>query len=396
VFLYQLMNAMSDVPVTAAWTLALVLAAGRRPLASGLAMTMAIAIRPNLVALTPVLIAWEALSGGSDGVPCEPGGARTGTGLENVVWFVIGIAPALAGIAWLNARLYESALTSGYGTTADYYSLSYLATNARQFATWLAEVETPVVALAALYFVAPRLFPPAPIPFARLLVGGSLALVILSYLFYRPFDAWWYLRFLLPMWPLMMLLTAAAVDAVARRWLRPIRPMAIAAAVALLAWHGLHTAAVRSTFDLGRGERRYVDVARFVASHTDPDAVAISAQHSGSLRMYANRLTLRFDVLDPEWLDRTVDYLQSIGRRPYFVLDGAEVDAFRRRFGSTNRAGALDWPAVATFGSVVSIYDPIDRTGGTSPSPLAIGRTRAPRDGLCDPPQVWPPALRLK
>src|SRR5262249_45959555 len=48
VFLYQLMNAMSDVPVTAAWTLALVLAASRRPFGSGLAMAATIAIRPNL------------------------------------------------------------------------------------------------------------------------------------------------------------------------------------------------------------------------------------------------------------------------------------------------------------------------------------------------------------
>ena len=48
VFLYQLMNAMSDVPVTAFYMLALTLAVARRPLASGLAMSVAIAIRPNL------------------------------------------------------------------------------------------------------------------------------------------------------------------------------------------------------------------------------------------------------------------------------------------------------------------------------------------------------------
>src|SRR5262249_794882 len=54
VFLYQLMNAMSDVPVTAFWSLALVLAIIGRPLASGLAASIAIAIRPNLVVLAPV------------------------------------------------------------------------------------------------------------------------------------------------------------------------------------------------------------------------------------------------------------------------------------------------------------------------------------------------------
>jgi hypothetical protein len=277
-----------------------------------------------------------------------------------------------------------------------------LSTNVRQFATWMADVEPPIVALAGLYFVAPRLFPPAKIPLARLLLGGWIAVVILSYLFYLPFDAWWYLRFLLPMWPLMMLLTAAAITTLVRRWPGRVHPIAIAVAVAFLASHGVHTAARRSAFDLGRGERRYIDVGRFIANYTDPDAVIISAQHSGSLRIYGNRLTLRFDILDPEWLDRTVEYLDSMGRRPYFVLDGGEVGAFTQRFGATSRFGALDWPPLATLGSVVSpyepvvsVYDPIDRRPGSRP--MSIPRTSRPRGAwLCDPPQIWPPRLRMK
>jgi len=372
VFLYQLMNAMSDVPATAAWTLALVLTVARRPLAGGLAMGAAIAIRPNLVPLAVVLLAWIVLSGSKAGLTAA------------ATRFAIGLVPSIAGIVWLNGRLYESPLTSGYGTTADYYSLGYLSTNVRQFGSWMADVETPLVALAGLYFVAPRLFPPAKIPLARPLLGGSIAVVILSYLFYRPFDAWWYLRFLLPMWPVMMLLTAAAITTMARRWSGRVYPIAIAVAIVLLASHGVLVAARRSAFDLGRSERRYIDVARFIESHTDPDAVILSVQHSGSLRIYGNRLTLRYDVLDPAWLDRTVEYLHSMGRRPYFVLDGGEVDAFKQRFGTLNRSGALDWPALATLGSIVAVYDPIDRQPGRSP--LAIGSTRAPRRGWCDPP----------
>ena len=69
------------------------------------------------------------------------------------------------------------------------------------------------------------LLPPPKVPFARVLLGGSLLVVLLSYLFYQPFDAWWYLRFLLPMWPVMMLLTAAALESMARRWLRPAYPV---------------------------------------------------------------------------------------------------------------------------------------------------------------------------
>src|SRR5262249_47440282 len=155
------------------------------------------------------------------------------------------------------------------------------------FAAWTADVETPVVALATLFFVMPGILPPARIPNARLLLGGSLVVVLLSYVFYQPFDVWWYLRFLLPMWPIVMLLTAAAMESIARRWLRPVYPIAIAAAVVLCAWHGVWTAVDRSAFDLGRSERRYIDVARFIAAHTDPGAVILSVQHSGSLRLYA-------------------------------------------------------------------------------------------------------------
>lgn len=377
VFLYQLMNAMSDVPVTAAWTLALVLTVARRPLTAGLAMSAAIAIRPNLAPLAAVLVVWTVLADGR----------------RAAVRVALGTAVSVIGIGLFNARVYESPLTSGYGTTSDLYAFGFFAANARQFAGWLAEVETPVVVLAGLFFVAPGLLPASKIPRARLLLGGSIAVVLLSYLFYNPFDAWWYLRFLLPMWPVMMLLTAAALETIARRWLRPVYPFAVAAAVVYLAWHGVRTAVDRSAFDLGRGERRYLDVARFVAGHTEPDAVILSVQHSGSLRIYADRLTLRYDALDPLWLDRVVSYLQSIGRRPYFVLDGGEVDAFRQRFGAANRAGALDWPPMATLGGAIAVYDPIDRT--LDASPLAIASTRGTHLP-CDPPQSWPPVLRMK
>jgi hypothetical protein len=385
VFLYQLMNAMSDVPVTAAWMLALVLTVSRRPLTAGLAMSAAIAIRPNLVPLAGVLIAWTVLS--------EARERSVSDATSAALRLALGAAVSVVGIAAFNARVYESALTSGYGPTSDYYALRFLATNARHFATWIADAETPAVALALLFFVAPRLLPPPRIPFARLLLGGSVAVVILSYLFYLPFGAWWFLRFLLPMWPVMMLLTAAALEMMARRWLRVAYPFVMAGAVTFFAWHGIHVAIARSAFDLGPGERRYNDVARFIAGHTEPGAVILSLQHSGSLRIYADRLTLRFDLLDPLWLDRTVAYLQSIGRRPYFVLDGGEVELFRRRFGARNRSGALDWPPMAMLGESIAVYDPIDRRPDTSP--LAIARTRGTHM-LGDAPQSWPPVLRIK
>ena len=118
-------------------------------------------------------------------------------------------------------------------------------------------------------------------------------------------------------------------------------------------------------------------MARFVADHTESAAVILSRQHSGSLRLYTGRLTLRYDALDPAWLDRALALLQSIGRRPYVVLDGDEVEAFRRRFAGASRVAALDWPPIATLNGVVSVYDPLNRAA--TGSPLAIASTRGSR-----------------
>jgi hypothetical protein len=376
VFLYQVMNAMSDVPTTAFWTLALVLAVMRRPLTAGLAMAVAIAIRPNLAPLAAIIAAWIWTS---DAALAERS--------RSLIRFAAGTSPSVIGILWLNARLYESPFTSGYGATADLYSLQYVAANLRNYASWLAEVETPIVALSAIYIAIPAIGPPPRLRGARLLAGGTMAAMVLSYLFYQPFDVWWYLRFLLPMWPPMMLATAAAIDGISSRLRRSPRRSHVAAiamtiVVALLVVHGLRLASARSVFDLGRSERKYIDVARFVAAVTEPDAVILSHQHSGSLRLYAGRVTLRYDILEPTWLDRALTSLESAGRHPYMVLDGEEVETFRRRFAGS-RAGVLA-PPIGQLNGVVFVYDPLRREPNSLP--LAIASTRGSRTLLpCEP-----------
>ena len=376
VFLYQLMNPMTDVPVTAAWTLAVVLSIAGWPVAAGFVAGIALMIRPNLALVAIALLIWLTWT-------------RRGA-----VRFSLGVAPFAAAIAAINASLYESALVSGYGTLRELYSLSYWWPNVRQFVTWTMTTQTPIVLLASSYVIVPRWFPRSPVPSSRLLLVGVAAGVKLSYLFYQPFDAWWYLRFLLPMWPIVMVLTAAAIDAVASRLSR--RPaLVVAAASALLVLNGCRVAAARDAFAVGHAERRYVDVARFMDGHTDAAAVVLALQHSGTLRLYAGRLTLRFDQLDPAWLDRAIAFLDANGRHPYIVLEGDERALFARRFAGTV-AGALDHrPLFAQFdaGQVV-VYDAL---GSTASPPLAIAESASRKAGWrCDPPQRWPPPIRLE
>ena len=106
VFLFQSMNPMTDVPVTAAWTLVLVLAVFDWPFMAGLAMAIALAIRPNLVLLAAAVGFWIALV---DWRAWRSGGqmpART-------IRLAIGVAPAVIGIAWFNQYLFGSPLSVG-------------------------------------------------------------------------------------------------------------------------------------------------------------------------------------------------------------------------------------------------------------------------------------------
>ena len=110
-------------------------------------------------------------------------------------------------------------------------------------------------------------------------------------------------------------------------------------------------------------EQRYVTIGRDVADTTPPNAVVFAMQHSGSIRFYTGRLTVRYDSLPPESLDRAMALLRARGFRPYFLLEEWEEPAFRARFARTSAAGRLDWrPARKwTAPAPVALYDPVDR-----------------------------------
>ncbi len=109
-------------------------------------------------------------------------------------------------------------------------------------------------------------------------------------------------------------------------------------------------------------EQRYADVGRFAAG-LPSEAVFIAGLHAGSIRYYTGRLTLYSERLHFRALDKAVDALTAMGRRPYFVVEEGEEARFRWRFDSSSDLGKLDWPPAAATrrGVLVRIYDPADR-----------------------------------
>jgi hypothetical protein len=351
--LFMLVAPMSDVPAAAAWTIAIACALGGTvagAAAAGAAAAVAILIRPNLIALAAVVGVWLAARGAT-----------------KMLAFGAAAATGAIAVGLINARLYGSALRSGYDLT-DGFAIAYVWPNIQRYGAWLIAAETPLplAGLVALAVPSAALWRTEAARRAQWLFAAAAAAVWIFYLVYVPWDAWWYLRFLLPAWPLMAIGAAALAAAVARggRW-----PHAAAtAALVAVGLHGIVAAKRRAVFDVARGEAKYVDVARVVDAVTDPDAVIISAQHSGSIRYYAGRLTLRWDTGDPAWLDRTAEWLAARGHHPYFVLEPQEIAELRARFASKSMLARLDWTPMVVFPTGgVQLFDAVRRERGGAP-----------------------------
>jgi len=402
-FVFQLMWPMSDVPVATLWLAAALFAVGAdgrtdrrsgtpgdaalatrlaegehagpydvkelpaRPLAAGLLASLAILVRPNLAPLAAVcLLAMAAAAGGG----------RQGAGGRGALRFLAGLLPGVILLAAINTHLYGAGWRLGYSSTDEFYSIGNMIPNLRRYGGWMIDANTPVVLLALAPLVAWARFLPSHAGW-RILLTGMVAGVWLSYLPYFQFEDWWYLRFLLPAWPALAVLTVAALHGVLSRLLSGGRAEAASLAIVLvLAGVTFGRAKGLGALGLRAAEQRYVDVGQYVAVRTPPGSVVLSMQHSGSIRYYGRRTTIRYDLLEPEWLDRAIAFLEGQDRRPFILLEDWEVPAFRARFAGA-AAGDLSWSPVAEWrNGKVLLFDATERSLDRSPERIPPARDR--------------------
>ena len=361
-FLYQVVQPLSDVPATAWWTTALVLAlsnSGPAAFGAGVAASAAILTRPNLVPLALVVAAYFI---------ARLMRSRARSEAVQLACFVAAVVPGCVAVAIVNNMLYGSPLKSGYEPFDTLYKLAHLGPNLTNYPRWLLQTQTPFIGLA---LTAPWLLRREPgserSPMAAhvWMLLSFTAVVLLSYLFYTPFASheWTVLRFLLPAYPaLLVLAVAVAVEGIGRVWSSRPRAIAVVVCLALSAWLARESIQ-RGVLQVAPVERRYLDVGRHVAALMPGNAVFISHQHAGSIRYYSGRLTLNVRWLEPRWLDAAVKVLGELGYHPLIALEAGEVEAFRARFGQQNALGQLDWPPMAEQADPVrvQIFDPADR-----------------------------------
>ena len=360
---YAVMWPMSDVAATAWWAAAMFLATGAgvpSAAGSGFAAALAILTRPNLVgvAIAPgVYLLGRVWSGGS--------GRRLE--IARLVSFVVPAVAGCLGVAAVFTALYGSPLESGHGELSQLFSTSLAPSNIVGFITRPFVVEPALVLLgmagAGSYLVASGAGErPASRSIASLCVG-AIVLVLASYLFYLNYPEWWYLRFLLPAYPAVAALGGAGVARGVQRVSDERRTIVLSVVAVVIVLLGAYRSGREGVVRVGVAEARYPAVGRFIERELPENAVLFAFQQSGSIRYYSGRLTLRYDLLGPEWLETAVGELGDRGYRPYFVVEEHDP-SFRERFGAATPLGRLDWPAAARFdGEVtVEIFDPADRT----------------------------------
>jgi len=367
VWLFQIVQPMSDVPATALWALALLAAVSGRAVYAGVASSVALTMRPNLFPLAAA-VAWIIASWPDHTwTPLSPRRLRV------VATYAIAASTGLLVLAFVQWRLYGSPLASGHGTVAELFDIANIAPNVRDYAIRIARGETAaLIALAGatVILVATHRQSGASLTLAeplRLFVATAVT-VFACYLPYGVFPDWSYLRFLLPAFPAAFVVVGAVSATAAERIPLVLRgPIVVLGLVALCSLN-IVIARRESVFDLWRYESRYRTAGRYLDAVLPQHAVIVTSQESASAHYYTRRPVLRWDLLLFD-LDAAVDTLRRLGRHPVLLVEDWEEPAIRARFPSSALA-RLDWRSRARFGTTTRVryLDPNDRedAGGAS------------------------------
>jgi len=310
-YLFMSLQAMSDVP-SLAWTTAGILAAllsRKSPawaLAAGAAAAIDVLLRPtNALAFVPMAVA-------------------LGASRRSWVFFICGGLPGAVFYFAHAIAAYGSLLTTGYGDITDSFSVGYVPGTLVHYGLWMPALFTPVAALAiGLPWVR------GGAPPARLLLGAWILAFGAFYAFYKcTHETWWYLRFLLPAAPAVVVAGLLVLRAlISRAIATPLRSLsALAAVSALTALNSAVLCGHLLVFETVRDELRYGNAAGWMRSHLPPGAVCLAFQETGALFYYTNFTFIRWDALTKDNVAKIEGLIRNSGRPLYAVLFPFEVN----------------------------------------------------------------------
>lgn len=325
--LYASLQPMSDLVATL-WSLAALYAALRSrehwkwSLLAGLATALAVLVRPtNVLLLLPLLVA-------------------LGGDYRRYLGLALGGLPGGIFFCYYNWKAYGSALTTGYGDVSTAFSPAFVAPSLVHFARWIPALLTPWVcaALAAPFVRAARRHEFAVLGLWAGLLTGFYAFYVFSG------ETWWYLRFILPAFPVFLLAALVVLQQVWRRLTVPLAARLVLAAVVVLgvAWQTRLTRKL-DVLNIPVGEAYYLDAADWARDHLPPESALFCMQVSGAFYFYTPFMIIRWDQALASRMTELFALLQQQRRPVYAALyDFEKTDAFARLGGR--------WKPIATVG----------------------------------------------
>jgi hypothetical protein len=283
----------------------------------------------------------------------------------------MGGVPGAVLLLGYNAAVYGTPVATGYSDHAELFAWAHVLPSFRNYAAWLPIVLTPIGALSAAL---PALRHRAPRETTTLIVWAAAFLTLYAFYLYTQ-STWWYLRFVLPAFPALIVAALLVARDVVLPRLAVSAPSWIARGASATAWPALLTAAILAhngwwaerlvALEAGRGERKYYDVAQLTRSRLPPNAVVFAMQGSGALLYYTDFPVLRWDYLAPETLRRLQAEALAGGRPIYAVIFpfDMELNAFKDHLhGRWARIASVDDVTIWEFSGLDA---PVRQTAGT-------------------------------
>jgi hypothetical protein len=315
-YIMMSLEMMSDVPALT-WVTAAVLCAWKSrkqpwlALLAGVLVSLAVLDRPtNLLTLVPV-------------------GIALGGNVRRWALLIVGGLPGAMFLGVVNQSAYGHVFTTGYGGISGLFSLTNAPITLLHYARWLPALFTPLILLC---LGLPILWRRQPLRLTLLAAWSSIFLGF--YLFYScTHETWWYLRFILPAVPPLLLAALLVARAlVARCHLAP-RGWWLALATLPVFVSGLLWFRHFDLREIDSGERTYFDCAAWLEAHLPANGVVVSMQTSGALFYYTKFTVVRWDAISSTEFERIAAACAAAGRPIYASLYPFEIkdqDAFSK------------------------------------------------------------------
>lgn len=312
-FLFSSFVPMSDTIATA-WCAVAVFTAmrarehGKWSIACGAAFSVAVLVRPTNAILLPtlVLLLWH---------------------WRNLLGAFVGGIPGALWLGFYNRVMYGSPLRSGYGSIFEAFGWAEVSPSVHNY-------------LDTFPWVLPLVFPAILlVPFLpwKAYKRELLACVLWSVsfaVFYSFYDvtklAWWYLRFLLPAFPAIVLLGVLGIEGAVRRF-RSISPAVggwAAAGVLLIVslWTSIHWCKLRHVMLMKPYQQPYAVSCDWAQKNMPRDALVACMQTSSAFYFYTDFPILRWDQVLEEDRKGLETVLRDAHRPVYAVLFPFEQD----------------------------------------------------------------------